>query len=775
MSTAHPTAARSSSTRRGPFGVLSLSPQSKSDWLETSLTTAKGVTAAAECLPFPYVKGVFGLVVIILETVEKVKKNRDDVKELCDNIMEIVKIIQDQLSSHGDTAAVKFKGLCEDLEGVLQGILKAVQQMKTEPRGFRSRFKEVVKLGSVADEISGHRVRIQELRSNFLLMAAIDTNLHVHKALSMGIPSSLPPTQVTQSITKCPPPSRIFHGRQIILDMMHQFFEQDLGKQHIFLLHGLGGSGKTQIALKFIQESSSHFSDIFLIDTSTVETIDTGLKNIAATKNMGSTADDALQWLSRQPSEWMLLFDNADDPKINLHNFLPHCNHGNILITSRNPGLQVYAGSHFPVSDMEEQDAVQLLLKSAAKEFTSSNQVIAAEIVKALWYLPLAIIQAGAFISKSGALDRYLDIYKENRARLLREQPSQSHADYSSTVYTTWQISFDQLSKQAQTLLQLWSFLHYEGIPEDIFSYASMYKPRPHGPTEAELTKPLEFLSHFMGPNLLWDSLHFMEVTNEIRAYSLVNFDPDKKSFSVHPLVHSWTQTTLTDPQSYHHSMVAIVGMAIADIPWQDMQLASVKLLPHVDSLIHGNGNVKPDFRYQYGVLYWWADRFKDAEQLQLAVVQNRRDILSDDHPDTLHAMSNLASTYHELGQLKEAEELEVVVLEKQRRILGEDHPSTLKAMGDLASIYYQLGQLKEAEELEVVVLEKQRRILGEDHPDTLRAMGNLASTYDHLGRLKEAEELEVVVGSLAVAIGENEKVEISSRFICVTSGSGSI
>ncbi|KAJ7635643.1 hypothetical protein B0H17DRAFT_1339628 [Mycena rosella] len=154
MSTAHPTAAASSSTRRTPFHVLRPSSQSKSDWLETSLTTAKGVTAVAECLPFPYVKGVFGLVVIILETVEKVKKNRDDVRELCANIMEIVKIIQDQLSSHGDTAAVKFKGLCEDLEGVLQGILKAVQQMQAEPRGFRSRFKEVVKLGSVADEIS---------------------------------------------------------------------------------------------------------------------------------------------------------------------------------------------------------------------------------------------------------------------------------------------------------------------------------------------------------------------------------------------------------------------------------------------------------------------------------------------------------------------------------------------------------------------------------------------------------------------------------------------
>ncbi|KAJ6603200.1 hypothetical protein DFH09DRAFT_882243, partial [Mycena vulgaris] len=63
-------------------------------------------------------------------------------------------------------------------------------------------------------------------------------------------------TQATQTMTKCPPPSRIFHGRRNILEKMDQFFTQDLEKQHIYLLHGLGGAGKTQIALKFIEESS---------------------------------------------------------------------------------------------------------------------------------------------------------------------------------------------------------------------------------------------------------------------------------------------------------------------------------------------------------------------------------------------------------------------------------------------------------------------------------------------------------------------------------------
>lgn len=62
--------------------------------------------------------------------------------------------------------------------------------------------------------------------------------------------------QVPQNINNCPPPTRIFQGREKILAKMQEYFAQDLGKQHIYVLHGLGGAGKTQIGLKFIQESS---------------------------------------------------------------------------------------------------------------------------------------------------------------------------------------------------------------------------------------------------------------------------------------------------------------------------------------------------------------------------------------------------------------------------------------------------------------------------------------------------------------------------------------
>jgi hypothetical protein len=131
-----------------------------------------------------------------------------------------------------------------------------------------------------------------------------------------------------------------------------------------------------------IDHHGSSFRDKFFLDASTTATIDTGLKSIATLKNIGSSSQDALKWLATNQEDWLLFYDNADDPKIDLHRFIPQCNYGNIIITTRNPGLCVYAGANSAVSDMEETDAVELLLKSAAQESSSANTKIAAEIVK---------------------------------------------------------------------------------------------------------------------------------------------------------------------------------------------------------------------------------------------------------------------------------------------------------------------------------------------------------------------------------------------------------
>ncbi|KAJ7093599.1 P-loop containing nucleoside triphosphate hydrolase protein, partial [Mycena epipterygia] len=567
----------------------------------------------------------------------------------------------------------------------------------------------------------------------------------------------------------CPPPSRIFHGRQTILQQMHQYFMQTTRKQDIFLLHGLGGSGKTQIALKFIAESNSKwastseslevFTDIFFIDSSSIETIDAGLKNIAMSKIVGESSKDALQYLRSKQDEWLLFFDNADDLKINLNDYFPHCDYGNIIITSRNPGLVVYASSHSVVSDMEEIDAVDLLLRSVGEEATDGTKTAAV-----LHYLPLAIIQAGAFISKSGDLDSYLVLYEQNQARLLSQKPVQSHDNYAWTVYTTWQISFNQLSQPAATFLQFCSLLHHQGISEQIFKNAATYKFGPSSPSKDKLQMPLEYLSQFLGPDGIWDSFCFIDMTNEVRAYSLINFHPQQKMFSMHPLVHDWTRSTLADKHLYYCCMVAIVGMSLAGLPQEDLQLASRWMQPHIDFLLQDNSNVIPDFRHEYGKIYVELGRFKEAEQLEVVVLKQRRNILGDNHLDTLAVMGNLAATYGGLGKLKESEELGVSLLEKRKNILGDNHLDTLKAMGNLAVTYMNLGKLKEAEELEIVVLEKKRNILSENHPDTLIAMGNLASTYTKLERWQEAQELgEVGLKKRRNVLGDNHPLTLQA------------
>jgi hypothetical protein len=176
---------------------------------------------------------------------------------------------------------------------------------------------------------------------------------------------------------------------------MHAYFFSNVGKRHVFVLHGLGGAGKSQIAFKFVEESQVdaetsrwaihmfykfasfqrnswfylwRFSEVFFVDASTVETITTDLKSIAVAKGVGDSENDALTCLSRKREEWLLLFNNADDPMLNLRDYFPCCSHGNILITSRNHDIRHHATgqrSHYKVSGMSESDARRLLLHIA--------------------------------------------------------------------------------------------------------------------------------------------------------------------------------------------------------------------------------------------------------------------------------------------------------------------------------------------------------------------------------------------------------------------------
>ncbi|KAL8855304.1 MAG: hypothetical protein Q9178_008058, partial [Gyalolechia marmorata] len=94
--------------------------------------------------------------------------------------------------------------------------------------------------------------------------------------------------------------------------------------------------------------------------------------------------------------------------------------------------------------------------------------------------------------------------------------------------------------------------------------------------------------------------------------------------------------------------------------------------------------------------------------------------VLGDEHPHTLTSIANLASTYRNQGRLKEAEELEVQVMQTRKRVLGEEHPHTLSSMAHLAHTWTSQSRNEEAISMIEKCFELQRHILGPDHPDTV-------------------------------------------------------
>ncbi|KAF9470475.1 FabD/lysophospholipase-like protein, partial [Pholiota conissans] len=355
--------------------------------------------------------------------------------------------------------------------------------------------------------------------------------------------------QIREQFRKlCPPPVESFIGRRDILDQMHLYFQSNSTRQCTFVLHGLGGSGKSQLAFKFVEESTQ-FPNIFYVDATNEQTLRTDLESIAP-ENVEQSVDESLRWLANQAknSQWLLLFDNADDVNLKLNEYFPfQC--GNILITTRNVELCTYAGKDGDarVMDMDHEDAMNLLLFQARAEQNNENKALADAIVKELHYFALAISQAGAYIHCHSTLKGYLAFYLRERDHLLNEVQFQSQDPYAQAVYATWKFSYDKLDTSSKSFLQICSMLHYEGISEKMFERATLSKIQLE---DSELQDTVNGLLSHLGKQKSgseseqWNSWSFQNVIKHLRSYSLIEYDNQNNTYSIHPLVQHWNSTT---------------------------------------------------------------------------------------------------------------------------------------------------------------------------------------------------------------------------------------
>ncbi|KAK7048824.1 hypothetical protein R3P38DRAFT_3345817 [Favolaschia claudopus] len=590
----------------------------------------------------------------------------------------------------------------------------------------------------------------------------------------------------TKQRKPCPLPVSSFTGRQETLQEIHQYFGQAQGTRLVFILHGLGGSGKSQLAFKFVQEAQvkQRFSDVFFIDATSEQTAETDLKLLAPAND--NTPEAALSWLGSNHNEWLIVFDNADDIALDIAKFFPPCTFGSILITTRNPQLCIH-GVDSRVSNMTLDDASNLLLKLAKRKAIQDNKKeLAIAIVKELHCFALAVSQAGGYINARGDLESYLTIYKSSHAELLQRNDIQGQSQYSTAIYTTWDLSYNKLSSKGKLLLQIFSCLHHQGIGTEIFQRASLSGLQMDD--RDFQVQVNQVLAQLGGGNQTWDALTFDNIVGELQAYSLIEQNLYDQSFSVHPLVQQWSNHTTEQNMSFIQTCVlAIIAMSsyfntedfkyiarllhhmtrlsqffqqpldiqisvrlgyIAEKQglWSDSEILHRKVLERRKKLLGGE---HPDTLTSMNNLawtYWSQGRWSDAEGLQVAVLEIRKRLLGEEHPDTLTSMNNLASTYASQGRRSDAEGLEVAVLESRKRLQGEEHPDTLTSMHNLALTYGSQGRWSDAEGLQVAVLEIRKRLLGEEHPDTLTSMHTLAGTYSSQGRWSDAEVLQTTV-----------------------------
>jgi hypothetical protein len=446
-------------------------------------------------------------------------------------------------------------------------------------------------------------------------------------------------------------------------------------------------------------------------------------------------------------SQWLLVFDNADDIEMwitkpgseklssGLMDYLPKSMHGHVVFTTRDrkTAVKLAQPNIVEVLEMSEGIATQLLHKSLLNSDLLSDQKNTQLLLTELTYLPLAIVQAAAYINENDILlSDYLSLLKEQEEDvidLLSEdfEDDWRYRNIKNPVATTWLISFEQVRRR-------------DPLAADYLSFMSCVDPRgiPQSLLPSELSRKKEH-----------------DAIGTLTAYSFVSRRPDL-ALDLHRLVHlatrNWLRMEELATQTMGGVMVRLKEMFSADYHNINRNRSAWrKYMPHaryaLDSdSIEANEEYRVGLMWRYGRCLNLEGRWNEAEISFGQVVKIRTRLLGMNHSDTLESVESLASTCRKQGRWTEAEELCVQVLETKKRVLGEEHPDALISAGNLALTYCNQGRWTEAEELEVQVLETIQRVLGEEHPDTLISIANLASTYTIQGRWAEAEELEVQV-----------------------------
>jgi tetratricopeptide (TPR) repeat protein len=504
-------------------------------------------------------------------------------------------------------------------------------------------------------------------------------------------------------------------------------------------LQGMGGIGKTQLAIEYAHRFRAAYDLVWWITADPASSIEGAMTDLAErlgvpTQPTGAeTARAVLHLLARgEAGRWLLIFDNADELDL-VSPFLPTGN-GHVLITSRNPSWGDQARAVQVDVFQRAESVAHLRIRAPMVEPDEAR-----EIAELLGDLPIAISAAGAWLGETGLPARdYIDQIK-------RQGPTK-------LVEATWDLSLNRLrerSPAAYRLLQLCSVLGPEISLELVYGDSLAAALMPFDKTVSE--------------RMVRGSL-----VQEIHRLALLRVDQRGESgragdrarggqILVHRLLQHVVRSRMSEEELAEARRQVQVVLAAsrpdADVDDPDTWQRFRMLWPHLEASDAVGSDEESVRRLLIDrVRYLWIQgALQQGQALAEAIVDawtGRLETIAPSDRETLlrqllHLRFQLGNIVRDRGQFTRSRDIDADVVEQQTELLGAAHPHTLMSAGGLAADLRGLGRYQDALELDQDTYEAWRNRFGEDHARTLAALNNLASSHRLMGDFRRAYELD--------------------------------
>lgn len=524
-----------------------------------------------------------------------------------------------------------------------------------------------------------------------------------------------------------------FTGRAEVLDRLHTSF-QTMTTQAI---NGLGGIGKTQIAIEYSYRYQGEYSTILWAQADSRERLLSSIDEIAQYLKLPERQEQnqplLLQavkcWLQTHES-WLLVLDNADDLSI-VREILPAMPKGHILLTTRTQIIGK-AAHRVEIEQMADKEGALFLLRRATlldldktlEDIAPAQRKLALKIVQKAGGLPLALDQAGAYIEETRcALQEYLTLYQTRLSELLKRR-GKNVLDHPDPVTTTWSLSIDKvkfINPKALDILRLCAFLDPDAIPLAIFSKGA----RQLGPDLEQLGQ---------------DPIALNDALAELRNYSLIQRNPNQ-TLTIHRLVQAvlLMEMEAETQRVWAERTIRAFNRIIPRINYGNWPRCFA-LLPHAKSCIRLIDRWQMEFSGAATLLNW-AGRFL-AEQATYAEAETylqkaltlRKHILGPRHRSTVSSINNLARLYHKQAKYKQAEPLYQNALESSEQTIQHNAHNITTSLLNLARLYSDQGKYTQAEPLYQRALSINEQTFGPDHTGNAIILNHLSRLYRYQG-----------------------------------------